>query len=67
MTINRQWLVKQQPIGIVSVESFVANEAAVPQPGTGEILVRVRYVSLDPAYRLYMEPTDNHYLPHPAM
>jgi NADPH-dependent curcumin reductase len=51
---NRQWLLARRPQGAVSVEDFRLNEAKVPEPGEGEILVRNLYLSCDPTQRGWM-------------
>jgi len=52
--INRQILLDQVPQGKLGREHFRLNEAPVPKPGEGELLVRTRYVSLDAANRAWM-------------
>ena len=52
---NRQWLLAARPKGMVKESDFRWNEAPVPEPGEGEVLVRVRYLSFDPAMRGWME------------
>jgi NADPH-dependent curcumin reductase CurA len=54
MTINRQWLFKARPAGAVGPEHFEWREAAVPEPGEGEVLVRSKLLSIDPANRAWM-------------
>jgi NADPH-dependent curcumin reductase CurA len=53
--VNRQWLLAARPQGMVKESDFRWNEAPVPSPGEGEVLVRVRYLSFDPAMRGWME------------
>jgi NADPH-dependent curcumin reductase CurA len=52
--VNRQWLLKTRPSGMVEESSFALNEEAAPAPGEGEFLVRNLYLSLDPAMRTWM-------------
>ncbi len=52
--VNRQWIYAQRPSGAVGLEHFKLNEAAVPSPGPGQALVRVRGLSVDPAQRAWM-------------
>jgi NADPH-dependent curcumin reductase len=42
---------KQRPTGMVDASTFTVAEEAVPALGEGQVLVRVEYVSLDPAMR----------------
>jgi len=52
--INRQWIFKARPSGAVSVEHFAWREAPLPVPGDGEVLIRTRLLSIDPANRAWM-------------
>jgi NADPH-dependent curcumin reductase CurA len=52
--VNRQWLLKSRPSGMVEESSFELNEEAAPAPAEGEFLVRNLYLSLDPAMRTWM-------------
>src|SRR5258708_37541826 len=53
-TVNRQvWLV-EKPSGKLGPELFKMSKAAIPEPKDGEVLVRVRYISLDAANRAWM-------------
>src|SRR6188472_220563 len=52
--VNRQWLLKSRPSGMVEPSNFEWSEGDVPQPGDGEFLVRNLYLSLDPAMRTWM-------------
>jgi NADPH-dependent curcumin reductase len=53
-TRNRHFTLARRPQGMVRREDFDFAEAPVPQPGEGEVLVRVLYLSLDPAMRGWM-------------
>lgn len=52
---NRQWLLKERPVGMVGRHNFEWVETPIPTPGDGEILVRNLYLSFDPAMRGWME------------
>src|SRR6202140_4756921 len=52
--INRQVLLVEKPAGKLGPEHFKMSKAAVPEPGDGEALLRVRYISLDAANRAWM-------------
>lgn len=54
-TINRQILLLETPRGKLGPEHFRLSEAPVPTPGDGEVLLKVRYVSLDAANRAWMQ------------
>jgi NADPH-dependent curcumin reductase CurA len=60
--VNRQWLLAARPKGMVKESDFRWNEAPLPEPGEGEVRVRVLYLSFDPAMRGWMEDRPS-YLP----
>jgi len=53
-SINRQVLLVEKPADKLGVEHFRLAEAAIPAPQDGEVLLRVRYISLDAANRAWM-------------
>ncbi len=53
-TVNRQFKLAQRPVGMVKREDFELVGSALPEPGEGEVLIRIRYISLDPAMRGWM-------------
>jgi NADPH-dependent curcumin reductase CurA len=53
-TVNRQILLVEKPTGKLGPEHFKLSKAAIPEPGEGEALLRVRYISLDAANRAWM-------------
>ena len=52
--VNRQILLVEKPSGKLGLEHFRLVEGAMPKPSDGEVLVRVRYISLDAANRAWM-------------
>ena len=52
--VNRQFRLARRPRGMVAREDFDLTEEPVGEPGEGEVLVKTRYVSLDPAMRGWM-------------
>ena len=50
-TVNRRIVLASRPVGAPTPENFRLEEAAVPQPGEGQVLVRNLYLSLDPYMR----------------
>jgi NADPH-dependent curcumin reductase CurA len=52
--VNRQWLLKERPTGMVEPSNFEWRESEAPEPADGEFLVRNLYLSLDPAMRTWM-------------
>src|SRR5260370_17317149 len=53
-TVNRQVLLVEKPSGKLGPEHFKMSKAAIPEPKEGEVLLRVRYISLDAANRAWM-------------
>jgi NADPH-dependent curcumin reductase CurA len=49
--INRQWRLAKRPVGLIKESDFKWHEAAAPVPEKGQVLVRIIYLSLDPAIR----------------
>jgi NADPH-dependent curcumin reductase CurA len=60
--VNRQWLLRSRPTGMVEPSNFELRESDAPQPADGEFLVRNLYLSLDPAMRTWMVDTPS-YIP----
>jgi NADPH-dependent curcumin reductase CurA len=50
-TMNRQILLKSRPEGAPTAANFELVERPVPQPDDGQVLMRTRYLSLDPYMR----------------
>ncbi|HKU37032.1 MAG TPA: NADP-dependent oxidoreductase [Polyangiales bacterium] len=59
--INRRWLLAARPSGALSTEIFQRVEEPVPEPGPGELLVRVTHLSFDPTQRGWL--TADTYVP----
>lgn len=55
MTANRQVLLAEKPKGKLALSNFRLHEAAMPTPKDGEVLLRVKYISLDAANRAWMQ------------
>jgi len=60
--VNRQWLLKARPVGMVKESDFELNEAPIPSPADGQILVRNTHLAFEPAMRGWMEDRES-YLP----
>jgi len=52
---NRQILLAEKPTGKLMPDHFRMVEGAIPEPKDGEVLLRVRYISLDAANRAWMQ------------
>ena len=57
---NRQWLLAERPTGAPTMAHFELEEAAVPEPGPKEVLVRTQYLSVDPYMRGRMRDADSY-------
>ena len=47
--VNRQWLLRKRPSGMVREDDFELVESPVPQPGEDEVVVRNCYLAFEPA------------------
>ena len=61
-TQNRQFRLARRPSGMVERSDFELVTEPTPEPGEGEFLVQVMYISMDPAMRGWMNDTRS-YLP----
>ncbi len=52
--VNHQFRLAARPVGLPKPSDWNYAEAAVPEPGDGEVLVKIAFVSLDPAMRGWM-------------
>jgi len=53
-SVNRQFRLAARPVGLPKTSDWSLAEEAIPEPGDGEFLIRIEYVSLDPAMRGWM-------------
>ncbi|HYM55721.1 MAG TPA: NADP-dependent oxidoreductase [Solirubrobacteraceae bacterium] len=60
--LNHQFRLAARPVGLPKPGDWSYGEEPIPQPGDGEVLVRILYVSLDPAMRGWMNDTRS-YIP----
>ena len=61
--LNRQWVLKSRPSGMVQPENFDWVEAPIPVPKQGEILVRNYYLSFEPAQRGWLNDVPSYVPP----
>jgi NADPH-dependent curcumin reductase CurA len=45
---HREWVLAERPDGEPDMDCFELRERDVPEPSASELLVRVRYLSVDP-------------------
>lgn len=60
--INRIWRLRKRPVGNITDDVLSIEEESIPEPGEGEFLFRLNYLSLDPTNRIWMSDMDQ-YLP----
>ena len=53
-SVNRQVLLVEKPAGKLAPEHFKMSQSNIPEIKDGEVLLRVRYISLDAANRAWM-------------
>ncbi len=58
--VNRQVRLKARPAGIPQAEHFALAEAAIPEPGAGQFLVRNEFLSVEPAMRGWVSAVANY-------
>ncbi len=63
MAGNPQILLARRPQGAPVPEDFQLTESAIPEPGEGEVLVRHRFLSLDPYQRGRMDDAKSYAKP----
>jgi hypothetical protein len=51
---NRQWILNARPVGKLTGEEFRWNEAPIPEPSDGQVLIRTLWLSVDPAQRIWI-------------
>ncbi len=59
---NRRLVLAERPTGMVDASTIRVEEGEAPTPGEGEALARVRYISIDPTIRTWMDDAPG-YLP----
>jgi len=49
--VNRQILLVKRPVGLPDESCFKRVSTSIPQPADGQLLVRTRFLSVDPYMR----------------
>ncbi len=62
MSTNHQLILARRPDGVLKDEDIKRHDTAVPEPGPDQALVKVRYLSIDPTIRTWMNDVPG-YLP----
>jgi NADPH-dependent curcumin reductase CurA len=58
--MNRRWLLAKYPEGIPGPDTWTLDAQPVPEPGPGRVLVKVKWLSVDPYMRGRMSPATNY-------
>ncbi len=58
--MNKQWLLKSRPHGEPTLDNFEYAETPIPEVGSGEMLLKTIYMSLDPYMRGRMNDTKSY-------
>lgn len=61
--INHQFKLATRPVGAVKRSDFNYTQEPVRDPAEGEVVVKILYISLDPAMRGWMNENKNSYIP----
>ena len=61
--INHQYRLATRPVGLAQRSNWNYTEEAVREPGQGEMLVKILYISLDPAMRGWMNEGKSYIAP----
>ena len=60
--VNHQFRLAARPLGLPRPSDWQYTEEPVPEPGDGEVLVKIRYIGLEPAMRGWMNESRS-YIP----
>ncbi len=52
--VNHQFRLAARPVGLPKPGDWQYTEEPIPEPGEGEVLVKIRYIGLEPAMRGWM-------------
>ncbi|SEP93445.1 NADP-dependent oxidoreductase [Thalassovita taeanensis] len=64
-SVNTRVLLKNRPLAVPQPSDFAIDEAPVPVPGAGQLLIRNIYLSVDPAQRGWAQAEANYSDPVP--
>ena len=61
-TMNKQWRLKTRPIGEPSADTWEYTESEIPSITEGQLLIKIEYISIDPAMRGWLNDAKS-YIP----
>jgi NADPH-dependent curcumin reductase CurA len=64
--VNCIWRLRKRPVGEITDDVLSFEEESITEPGDGEFLFRLNYLSLDPTNRIWMSDMDQ-YMPPVAL
>lgn len=62
-TMNKQWRLKARPVGAPSADTWSYTESAVPSITDGQLLIKIEYISIDPAMRGWLNDAKSYIEP----
>ena len=62
-TMNKQWRLKARPVGEPSAETWDYTESELPTISDGELLIKIEYISMDPAMRGWLNDAKSYIAP----
>ena len=62
-TMNKQWRLKQRPVGEPDASTWDYTETEVPTINDGELLIKIDYISMDPAMRGWLNDAKSYIEP----
>ena len=62
-TMNKQWRLKERPVGEPSAETWDYTESELPTISDGELLIKIKYISMDPAMRGWLNDAKSYIAP----
>lgn len=60
--INKQWRLKARPVGAPNADTWEYTETELPTISDGELLIKIEYISMDPAMRGWLNDAKS-YIP----
>jgi NADPH-dependent curcumin reductase CurA len=61
--VNRQFQLAARPVGLPKPSDWSYTGEPLPEPGEGEVLVKIHYLSMDPAMRGWMNDSRSYMAP----
>lgn len=65
MVLSKQFIYRKRPEGEVGPDHYELVQTEIPDPGQGELLIRAKFLSVDPYMRIQQSSKDTWEKPHP--